>query len=1008
MSSEGKQADGQPPASSAAPAPVAPPWGPTAAALACLAAAWVAADSTGLLAHGLRGVLLWLALAVAVLAGWAGHSRSPVRRGLLVLAVAVAAAMTTSSLAPVKVLAAAVLLGALAFGRWGPARRTLVSAALGVTVLGIYRLACTSIPVLWIAADRLGGLMGRAVGALTGRPLWVGATFAGLDFLVAMGGLYAVWLVTAPRPRWPRGLLAAAAILAGHLLYLIVLAFAGEVLAMPPGAPAEQAGSAAGALRTLVPWNLPALAAGVHLAVAGAMLRWAPKAAAPRPRPRRRWLPSARWAATALLAAVIPVAVTLSAGTCSLEGKKVVAFESGFLNWHRPRHGDYGRLSIGMYGMLPTYVESLGGRWVRSEADSNASEHLSGADLKDADLLVLLYPNERWTGLLVQAVGTPAHGRTRVDPNGQVVLYTPAVGYRGEDSFAYTVRALDDANATATARVFVTVGDRRRAPTTAPADDRSARPVARDDRVEVAAGSRENPLHVLLNDAGPPGQLENIEQFVRRGGSLLVMGEHTVRERETGDSRFNEVLTPTDMRVRFDSATFAVGGWLHSYEAAAHPATAGIPDDRNEFGVVIGASMEIGWRARPLLVGRWGWADPGDEGGPAMMGNHRYDAGEKLGDLVLAAEQPLGEGTIVAFGDTSGITNGITIGAHRFTSRLLGYLASRPGSPQAAWRQAIGLLLAAGLVALLAWGLEPLRMTAAAAVLAGSLVLCTQATYEAAQVLPDRANIQRALQARREAPQKDPNELSDLAYIDAAHLGAYSEESWRPEGIGGLEMTLIRNGYLTLSLPEFTPERLRRAGLLVSIAPQREFTHAEMDALETFVRGGGIFLCTVGYEDRAASREMLGRFGMGVGTGPPGPKGEKAPEPQPMGHFKAPYLDTGTYRVYVRFHAAWPVWCSAADAKVVAYGRSEGQGELPVIIRRRFGSGQVVLIGDTGFARNENLERRDGRPIEGLRENADFWRWLLTALRDRPMWVPPREVPGKPATAPAGGKEGPP
>jgi len=873
-------------------------------ALSCLAAAWLAAGSTGLLAHGLRGVLVWVALAVAVLSDWPNQSRSPVRLGLLVVAAAVAAAMTTSSLAPVKVLAAAVLLGGLAFGRRGAGRRVIVSAALAVTVLGVYRLACTSIPVVWIAADRLGGLLGRLVGALAGRPLWVGATFAGLDFLVVMGGLYAAWLLSGPRPRWARGLAAAAAILGGHLLYLIVVAFAGEVLAMLPEASGPQTGSPAGALRTLVPWNLPALAAGVHLAVAGAMLRWTPRRAdAPRPAAPWRWLRPARWAATVLLAAVIPLVTTLAAGTCSLEGKKVVAFEKGFLNWHKPRHGDYGRLSIGMYGMLPAYVESLGGRWIRSKADSNASECLSGDDLKDADVLILLFPDEPW-----------------------------------------------DAN-------------------------------------------------------GDPNQLERIEQFVRRGGSLLVMGEHTVREKETGDSRFNDVLKPTDMRVRFDSATFAVGGWLHSYEALAHPATAGIPDERNEFGAVIGASMELGWRARPLLVGRWGWADPGDEGGPAMMGNHRYDGGEKLGDLVLAAEQPLGKGTIVAFGDTSSITNGITIGAHRFTSRLLGYLASRPGSGQAIWRQAIGLVLAAGLVALLAWGLDPLRMAAAAAAAAAALYVCTGLNYQAAQVLPDGRNTK-------------PN---NLAYIDATHMGAYSEESWRPDGTAGLEMTLIRNGYLTLSLPEFTPERLERAGLLVCIAPRKEFTRAEMDALEKFVRGGGIFLCMVGYEHRAAAREMLARFDMGVGSGPPGPKGEKAPEPQPMGHFKAPYLDTGKYRVYVRFHAAWPVWCSAPQFKESpgkpvhpwqtggkAYGLAGDKREMPVIILRELGEGKAVLIGDTCFAMNKNLERRDGRPIEGLRENADFWRWLLTALRERKTWVPPREVPGKPATTRAGdpgGKE---
>jgi hypothetical protein len=38
---------------------------------------------------------------------------------------------------------------------------------------------------------------------------------------------------------------------------------------------------------------------------------------------------------------------------------------------------------------------------------------------------------------------------------------------------------------------------------------------------------------------------------------------------------------------------------------------------------------------------------------------------------------------------------------------------------------------------------------------------------------------------------------------------------------------------------------------------------------------------------------------------------------------------------------------------------------------------------------NKNLEQESGQPFEGLRENADFWRWLITLLRDEPMWIPP-------------------
>jgi len=47
--------------------------------VAGLAGAWVAAGSTGLLAHALRHVLTWLAVATALMCGWSGWGRAPRR-----------------------------------------------------------------------------------------------------------------------------------------------------------------------------------------------------------------------------------------------------------------------------------------------------------------------------------------------------------------------------------------------------------------------------------------------------------------------------------------------------------------------------------------------------------------------------------------------------------------------------------------------------------------------------------------------------------------------------------------------------------------------------------------------------------------------------------------------------------------------------------------------------------------------------------------------------------------
>jgi hypothetical protein len=462
------------------------------------------------------------------------------------------------------------------------------------------------------------------------------------------------------------------------------------------------------------------------------------------------------------------------------------------------------------------------------------------------------------------------------------------------------------------------------------------------------------------------GQLERIRRFVEDGGSLWVLGEHTIRE-EDGGARFNDVLKPAGIEVLFDSATFAIGGWLHSYETLAHPVTLGMEDDRNQLGVVIGASLRAQWPARPVVIGRWGWSDWGDPGGNAMMGDHAYNAGERLGDLVLVAERRVGQGRVLAFGDTSGLSNGINMGSHAFNARLFAYLAGGLGGPQETWRGLLGLAAAALLMALVRRQPSTAALAVSLAALGAVRALCTQAACRAADLVPDGGR---------------PSEMQ-IAYIDGSHHGGFSGESWRNEGLMGLALNLMRNGYLTLTLSEFDAAAIARGHLFVTVAPARPYSEDERAALRRFVEDGGLLIATAGYDRQAHIAPLLADFGfqIGDGTRADGP----FPGPTPMGYFKAPFYRTDSYMNYVRFHAAWPVYSSAPDAQILAYGK----GDLPVILVRRIGHGKVLVVGDTSFAMNKNLEIESGQAFEGMRENPHFWRWLVTYLRDQPLWVPP-------------------
>lgn len=110
--------------------------------------------------------------------------------------------------------------------------------------------------------------------------------------------------------------------------------------------------------------------------------------------------------------------------------------------------------------------------------------------------------------LRLVSVGTPAHGSAQV--SGGRVSYTPATGYSGPDSFAYTVA--DARGATATAQVAVTVRANNRAPN------------ARDD---FAVSLPATPLlvSVLANDDDPDGDALTITAVTRPElGSCEIVG----------------------------------------------------------------------------------------------------------------------------------------------------------------------------------------------------------------------------------------------------------------------------------------------------------------------------------------------------------------------------------------------------------------------------------------------------------------------------------------------------
>ena len=136
------------------------------------------------------------------------------------------------AIAPVRLgltLTVAATLGWFAIGLAGVERRLMLIGSLSVLTLVLYRFAQQSIPAVWMLSDMVGGGLGRLAATAVGRPLAVGASFAGLDILVVMFVFCVGWVTMLRGPRWSAMAFAAAAVLTVHFVYLTILALTHDI-----------------------------------------------------------------------------------------------------------------------------------------------------------------------------------------------------------------------------------------------------------------------------------------------------------------------------------------------------------------------------------------------------------------------------------------------------------------------------------------------------------------------------------------------------------------------------------------------------------------------------------------------------------------------------------------------------------------------------------------------------------------------------------------------------------
>jgi hypothetical protein len=443
----------------------------------------------------------------------------------------------------------------------------------------------------------------------------------------------------------------------------------------------------------------------------------------------------------------------------------------------------------------------------------------------------------------------------------------------------------------------------------------------------------------IANQKDPLPELTQtrIEQFVRDGGSLLVLGDHTWKKGDTDRMILDDTIRATNINYNFDTAYYFIGGWLHSMQYFPHPTTAELGDSTNESGCVAGASLRVEYPAVPLVIGKHGYADRGtDDRSKGYMDNGKADLGEALGDLVLVAAQNVDQGRVVVVGDTSGFVNGIQVQTWDFTTRLMRWLASTGQAVVPAWRESLGIgaLVLLGFLALVS------ARKAAAIALMGLVALA--AGWGGDELL-------------RRAAHPEPMR-GEIAYIDLAHNGWHSLEAWRDNAISGVYLNLMRNGYQAIGAKHFDIEQVRESELFVTIAPTEPYSATEIRQLEDYLQDGGTMLLCVGWEEMAGAQALLDHFEM------------KIPH-EPLG--RASDVVPGT-QLTPQFWEAWPVRStSSASLETIA-----SLWQQPIIVQKAVGQGKLVMIGDTKFLFCQNLEGENSYN----QANVDFLRWLITTV----------------------------
>jgi hypothetical protein len=416
-----------------------------------------------------------------------------------------------------------------------------------------------------------------------------------------------------------------------------------------------------------------------------------------------------------------------------------------------------------------------------------------------------------------------------------------------------------------------------------------------------------------------------IWNFVKDGGSLLVIGDHT----NVGGIQepLNNLLAPIGIRYRFDAALplDEKFKWLTCSFLPYHPITATLlSPEELQYGV--GASLDISSSSIPIVIGTVALSDTGNQTNQdiAYLGDYEYNKGEQLGDVILVAGGYYGEGKVLVFGDTSSFQNPAIPFSFSFVQNSFSWLAST----QTAMVQ--GVQIGASLILLLgALVVYRLLKNKALPFALFPLVLCLALLFS---VSINPLLIHNSFETKRQ----------NLVLLDASHAERFTLDSFTDDSINGLLLNLQRNNYLPVVIRQYSEEKISVSTLLIFIAPTSAFSPEEVTFLRQYMSNGGFIILATGYEDEEASLPLLRGFDVNIQSTPLGP---------------VPYIEgnLSLYQNEPRFVDSWPI--SFQPNQTISYYNFTWENHtFHLVVFIHYGAGGLLLLSDSQYLLDKNIE----------------------------------------------------